>query len=120
MKGCVLLAMCGSVVFLASINSARAQASAFTYQGRLLDSNSAPVTGNFQMQFKLHPASSGTNQIGTTLTNGPVSVSNGLFTVTIDFGAPAFDGNARWLEIGVRTNGSTNAFNILSPTQPIT
>jgi hypothetical protein len=38
--------------------------------------------------------------------------------VTLDFGA-VFDGNARWLEIGVRTNGA-GVFSTLSPRQPIT
>ena len=37
---------------------------------------------------------------------GPgVPVTNGLFTVTLDFGTSVFTGPARWLEIGVRTNG---------------
>ena len=46
-------------------------------------------------------------------------MSNGLFTVTLDFGAGVFDGNERWLEIGVRTNGG-GGFNALTPRQPIT
>jgi len=45
-------------------------------------------------------------------------VSNGLFTVTLDFGNQ-FPGANRWLEIGVRTNG-VGAYTTLSPRQPIT
>jgi hypothetical protein len=47
-------------------------------------------------------------------------VSNGLFAVTLDFGASAFNGSARWLEIGVRTNGSADPYTVLRPRQPIT
>jgi hypothetical protein len=59
------------------------------------------------------------NQIGVSLTNAPVAASNGLFTVTLDFGGAAFVGNATWLEIGVRTNGSTAPYTILSPPQAL-
>ncbi|HNI61280.1 MAG TPA: hypothetical protein PKW11_15155, partial [Pseudomonadota bacterium] len=37
-------------------------------------------------------------------THNNVAVTNGLFTVTLDFGNQ-FPGADRWLEIGVRTNG---------------
>ena len=55
---------------------------------------------------------------GGGLTNVATPVTNGLFTVTLDFGSGVFDGNARWLDIGVRTNGG-GAFTSLSPRQPI-
>jgi hypothetical protein len=45
-------------------------------------------------------------------------VSNGLFTVTLDF-SNQFPGAARWLEISVRTNGA-GSFTNLSPRQPLT
>jgi hypothetical protein len=48
-----------------------------------------------------------------------LGVSNGLFTVALDFGSGIFDGNPRWLEIGVRTNAGV-AFAVLSPRQPLT
>ena len=54
------------------------------------------------------------------LTNAPMGVSNGLFVVLLDFGDGAFDGSARWLEIGVRTNGSRGAYTVLNPRQAIT
>ncbi len=34
-----------------------------------------------------------------------MAVSNGLFTLTLDFGATVFTGAARWLAFSVRTNG---------------
>ena len=48
-----------------------------------------------------------------------VAVSNGLFTVTLDFGANTLPGADRWLELGVRTNGSSAAFTTLSPRQQL-
>src|SRR5262249_24454916 len=65
-------------------------------------------------------ASGGGCQVGGPLTNAPVGVTNGLFTALLNFPGGVFDGSARWLEIGVRSNGSTEAYSILSPRQPIT
>jgi hypothetical protein len=44
-------------------------------------------------------------------------VSNGLFTVTLDFGSE-FNGADRWLELAVRTNGGV-AFTALTPRQAV-
>jgi len=59
-------------------------------------------------------------QVGGTLTNAPVAVSNGRFAVTLDFGAAAFPGGDRWLEIAVRPGTNTGAYTTLSPRQLIT
>ena len=90
---------------------------AFTYQGRLtVGANVA--NGNYDLNFSLYDALSSGSQVGSSLTN-TAAVSNGLFTVTLDFGASAFNGDGRWLEIGARTNGS-GAFTTLSPRQKLT
>jgi hypothetical protein len=94
-----------------------AQGTAFTYQGRLNDGIN-PASGTYHLRFALFDALTVGNQVGSPLTNSPVSVSNGLFTVTLDFGAN-FPGADRWLEIGVRTNGS-GTFSTLSPRQQLT
>lgn len=96
-----------------------AQSSAFTYQGQLI-SNSIPATGQFDLRFALFNDLSAGSQIGSPLTNSPTGVTNGLFLVTLDFGSSVFDGGQRWLEIGVRTNGSTNVFTTLAPRQLLT
>ena len=105
------------VVFLFLAGVARAQTTAFTYQGQL-NSNSVPISGPFDFRFKIYDADGA--MIAGPLTNAPVGVTNGLFTVTLDFGAGVFDGNMRSLEIGVRTNGDTNAYAVLSPRQTLT
>lgn len=94
-----------------------ASGTAFTYQGRLND-NGGPASGNYDLNFALFNVSNGVGQVSGTLTNSATVVSNGLFTVLLDFGTQ-FAGADRWLEISVRTNGSTN-FTTLVPRQPLT
>jgi len=95
-----------------------AQGTAFTYQGRLNDSGS-PANGNYDLEFTLFDAATTNgNQIGGTVTNLGVSVNNGLFTTTIDFGSGIFTGNPLWLQIGVETNGGGGNFTLLGALQP--
>ncbi len=107
--------------FLLSANiGLRAQGTAFTYQGRLNDGG-RPATGIYDLRFVIYDS---TNQPGNAiagpLTNSATAVINGLFAVKLDFGTGVFTGNPCFLDISVRTNGSTNAFTILSPRQPLT
>ena len=92
---------------------------AFSYQGSLR-SGGAPANGAFDFQFILYDAASGGGQVGATVALEDVAVSNGSFTVALDFGAAAFDGQARWLQVGVRPGASTGAYGILSPRHPLT
>src|SRR5262245_17130594 len=87
---------------------------AFTFQGRLTDGANA-ANGRYDLRFGLWDSVSTGNQIGAFFTLAPVPVSNGVFTVNLDFGAAPFSGAARWLEISVRTNGSAQAYTTLSP-----
>src|SRR5208283_5578145 len=48
-----------------------------------------------------------------------VIVTNGLFTVTIDFGSSVWNGQTNWLQIGVETNGFYS-FTTLTPLQELT
>lgn len=89
----------------------------FTYQGRL-DGTAGPANGRYDFTFGLQLAASGGSAI-VTVTNSNVGVSNGLFTTAIDFGGGIYNGNAYWIQLGVRTNGS-GAFTALSPRQPLT
>lgn len=92
---------------------------AFTYQGRLTDAGN-PANGSYDLQLRLFDALSGGTQQGASVALENVAVANGIFTVQLDFGAAAFPGAARWLEIGVRPGTSTGAFTTLTPRQPIT
>ena len=101
------------------VSSLFAQTSTFTYQGRLAD-NGAAATGLYDLRFTVYDASTNGSAASGAVTNPAVTVSNGLFVATLDFGASAFSGADRWLEIGVRTNGGAGAFITLTPRQPIT
>src|SRR4051794_15948355 len=87
----------------------RAQPTPLTYQGRLTQ-DGMQVNGFYDLRFTLFDAATSGTVVGSTLTNAPVGVSNGLFTVALDFGGGVFDGGARWLEIGVRTNASMGSY----------
>ncbi|HTV61422.1 MAG TPA: hypothetical protein VMH30_02510 [Verrucomicrobiae bacterium] len=103
--------------FLLIAMAAGAQTTAFTYQGQLSATN-APANGLYDFQFQLVDANS--NSVTAPLTNAPVAVTNGFFTTVLNFGAAVFDGSGRWLEVGVRPYGNTNAYTVLWPLQAIT
>ena len=113
------LFLCILIQFVIAPVSMLAQTTAFTYQGRLLD-RGQPANGRYAMQFALANAATNGNYVVPPITSGAVPVSNGLFAVTLDFGGNVCDGSGRWLEIGVRTNGSTAPYTLLSPRQAIT
>jgi hypothetical protein len=89
-------------VVLFSSGIVQAQSTAFSYQGTLAQ-NGTPANGTFQMTFSLWTAETGGNQVGTTIGPQPVVVTNGNFAALLDFGAGAFPGDNRFLEITVGT-----------------
>jgi len=109
----------------------------FSYQGRLTDGGN-PANGNYDLRFVLYDADVGGAQVGNTITLTNIPVTNGLFTVTLDFGTVSatatatattspsptatttnvWDGNARWIEIAVRTAGGSS-FTVLNPRQTV-
>jgi hypothetical protein len=109
------------MLVLILLGAAYAQGTAFTYQGRLTDSDN-PADGVFDMQFKLFdtPTTGTGAPQGSTITNPTVQVTNGVFAVELDFGAGVFTGAARFLEIGIRPAGSADPYTVLSPRQALT
>jgi hypothetical protein len=107
------------LVAIAAAESAFAQGTAFTYQGRLFD-NTNPANGNYALKFKLYDGSNSLVTLVAPLTNAPVAVSNGLFTVTLDFGAGQFTGPARRLEVASASNGVSPIFIPMKPRQQLT
>lgn len=104
---------------LAAPARAASPGTGFTYQGHLADAGQ-PAHGAYDLRFTLFNAATAGQTVGAALSLSGVGVTNGLFTVTLDFGPAAFDGNARWLEIAVRHAGTGQAFTTLAPRQAIT
>ncbi len=98
--------------------SQAALGTAFTYQGQL-KTGGAGVTGSCDMAFRLFDDAAIGNQVGTPVTQ-TVAMNDGLFTVQLDFGASAFNGQARWLKIDVRCPSGSGDFTTLAPRQPLT
>jgi hypothetical protein len=93
----------------------------FTYQGRLSDGD-GPVSDTCDLTFDLYDgAGSGSPPTGGTLL-GTVekpdqTISDGCFTVEIDFGGDAFSGDDRWLQITLNCGEGPVT---LSPRQALT
>jgi len=93
------------------------------YQGQL-NISGAPANALYDFRFRLFDSTSATTPTANAnVVDKPgVNVANGLFSVELDFGATAFNnGQARWLEIGVRpgNSASTVAYTTLNPRRPL-
>ncbi len=95
-----------------------AQTTLFTFQNTL-PNEITPATGTFEMEFKLFDAAAGGTQIGATNSISEVEVKTRSFTVWLDFGAAAFPGADRFIEVSVRRSGSSQPFTTISPRTPI-
>lgn len=105
---------------------ARAQGplgTALTYQGELA-SDGGPATGLYDLRFSLYDVAVGGNQIGSTLCSDNLSIDNGRFTVSLDFGA-VFNGQQQFLQIEVRQDSGLDCsdatgYTALTPRQELT
>lgn len=91
-----------------------------TYQGQLREGGS-PANGTYDFEICLFDAQA---PAGIQVACHPVledqAVAAGLFALALDFGATAFAGEERFLEVRVRTGASTGAFTPLLPRQRVT
>ena len=108
-------------LFTSYLNFANAEpiGTAFNYQGSL-SARGHPASGSYDMRFTLFADSTNGTPVAGSVTNSSVSVSNGLFSVALDFDASAFSGQRLWIEIAVRTNASTGDYTTLTPRQELT
>ncbi|MBK8271271.1 MAG: hypothetical protein IPK83_24315 [Planctomycetes bacterium] len=116
-----LTAIC-SVLLLTIVQQSPAQtplSSEFTYQGSLKASG-LPALTTADFQFTLFDAVTGGAQDTPMLSKNNVALVDGTFTLALDFGGAPFSGNARWLQVAVRSPAGAGAFTTLAPRQPIT
>lgn len=92
---------------------------AFTYQGELKQLGVA-ANGAFDFQFEMYDAESAGALVTTTVLLEDVTVSDGIFTVELDFGSRPFTGDKLWLEVAVREGASAGGYTSLLPRQQIT
>lgn len=91
------------------------------YQGRLTDGGSL-ADGDYDFQFQLYDDPCTNTPVSSVVSKDELDVSDGYFETPLDFGSNVFDGDARWLEIGVRPGAQTDpcAYTILEPRQEVT
>ncbi len=125
----LVLALGLMVCWPTTASAADAMGTAFTYQGHLYDANHV-ANGTYDFQFKLYeyvglPVND-YFQVGNDVNKPDVDVIDGYFTVELDgfmpFPYTVFNGDARWLEIGVRPGDQNDPcqYTILDPRQEIT
>jgi hypothetical protein len=97
----------------------------FTYQGGLKDdldgpggADAIPASGVYDFQFTIFDVDTGGSP---SIVIGPISaadvtVTNGLFTVDIDFGVNLFDGQTYWLETAMKRDADA-VFTTLGPSR---
>ena len=94
-----------------------AAGTSFMYQGQL-QQGGTPVNGQCDLAFRLYDDGLAGNVIGNPITTTR-SITNGLFSVALDFGATAINGDARWLAIDVRCPAGSGTYTTLNPRQPL-
>ncbi len=109
------LFLCAVLLLMSSMTSLAE--TTFTYQGQLSQAGQA-AQGQYDMTFALYDADSGGNQVGVTLNEAGIDVSDGVFEVLLDFGDAPFNNAPRWLEIAVREAGG-GVYTTLSPRQRV-
>jgi len=108
----------GLIFVCLTASAAFAQTTAFTYQGKLTN-NGTPATGSYEMRFTLEDVDA--FQLGSPVTIPSVAVTQGIFTVELDFGTTYFDAADRFLKIEIRpAMQNPPPFTLLSPRQKIT
>jgi hypothetical protein len=105
-------------------SAALAQSTAFTYQGRL-KTGTQLASGLHDMRFGLYNVATGGVALGGPQCVDNVVVTDGLFSVTLDFGAQFPTTGARFIQIEIRadtglTCANATGFTTLLPRHPVT
>ncbi len=87
----------------------------FTYKGQLKE-DSMPAHGTYAFQFALYNNQSGDHKLALA-TKDYVVLTNGSFTIQLEFVSADFSNNEVWLELGMRPANSAGPYKTLSPRQ---
>ncbi len=92
--------------------------STFTYQGQLRNAGQL-VNGNVDVRFTLWDSDVGGTQIGNanSFTNYPLA--DGRFALGLNFGAGAFNGDQRWVQVEFRSPAGVGQYLTLAPRDKI-
>ena len=126
MKLRIIHAVCLGLALLVRATATNAQTpvgTAFTYQGQLQEDDGSPVsdpTCDFTFELWADEVSVDPGDLMGTEWKLAVGMTDGLFSVTLDFGVDAFAGDARWLQIEARCPAGGGAYEPLSPRQELT
>jgi len=107
-----------SLVLPPALHAQTPVGTAFIYQGQLKDGG-VPANDEYDFIFRLFDDPVGGTQVGGDVEIDEWLVSDGLFTVELDFGTDVFTGDALWLDVSVRLDGG-GEYTVLSPRQPLT
>lgn len=107
---------CAVLAALLSAGHALAFGTAISFQGTLED-NGLPASGLYDLQFQVK--TTGGANVGPLLTLEDQQVSNGVFTVQLDFGTGVFTGGDRRIALFVRAGSSVGSYTQLLPELPV-
>lgn len=109
------IAIALAVSFIAA-GPSLAVGTSLSFQGTLEDAGQ-PANGLYDLQFQVK-TTGGTN-VGPLLTLEDQQVTNGVFTVQLDFGAGVFTGSDRRIALFVRAGSSAGGYTQLLPDLPV-
>jgi hypothetical protein len=91
----------------------------FTYQGQLRNAGQL-VNGPVDLKISMWDADTAGVQIGTSNTFNAVPMTDGRFALGLNFGASAFDGSNRWIQVEFRNPAGSGLYLALNPRDKIT
>lgn len=119
-----VLGFVGGVVVAALVGAAAMKFgtpldASFTYQGQLRNAGQL-VNGTADLRFTLWDAETGGSQVGSMNSVSNYQVVDGRFATNLNFGAGAFNGDQRWVQIEFRSPAGVGQYLTLTPRDKIT